>query len=132
MRKIKFRGYNERLKQWVYGFVKYGHNGKYSHWCIQETELNNDRDIWWYEQLEVVEASIGQYTGFKDRNGKEIYEGDIVIDNFGLRQVVEYNEELGLWETYEIDDKTDRMDLYRYCSMCEVIGNVYEEKLKEK
>lgn len=37
-----------------------------------------------------------------------------------------------MWETYEMNDKTDTYELYKYNAICEVIGNINEEKLKEK
>ena len=123
MREIKFRGYSNGLHTWIYG-------------DLQTPIKNNnlpfirqfDKDEW----FSVDENSIGQYTGFEDRSGKEIYEGDILIDNFGLKQVVKYEEEVGTWQTYEINDKSDRYDLYMYNEMCKVIGNIYEKKEKQK
>ncbi|MBR1844248.1 MAG: hypothetical protein IJ790_00790 [Lachnospiraceae bacterium] len=127
MREIKFKGYNIGIAKWIYGcLVKY--------WSKVKEDFVDDGVMIVSQNTnnyyEVDKDSIGQYTGFTDMYGKEIYEGDIVIDKFGLMQVVEYNEELGLWETYEIDDKTDRMDLYRHYGMCKVTGNVYEKQLK--
>jgi uncharacterized phage protein (TIGR01671 family) len=75
MREIKFRGYNRKNNVWLYGFYL---QNRGAHFIVPDEFA--DGKSW--DDYEIDPATLGQYTGLKDRNGREIYEGDILHDHF--------------------------------------------------
>ena len=90
MREIKFRGKRLDNGEWIEGDLL-RMNG---HWFIFPGPAPGGID-----KYEVDPATVGEFTGLKDKNGKEIYEGDIIecigSDNKPIRHIVRYNDEKG-------------------------------------
>lgn len=118
MREIIFRGKDIVNGEWHYGYYV----RRFDDCIIYSGVLPNDYVI-------VKPETVGQYTGLTDKNGKEVFEGDIarVFDGEYINGVVGYSLEYGAF----VIDNTSLL----YCLPdVKIIGNVYDnpELLEEK
>ena len=146
MREIKFRGFLEIQKRWVYGNLIVDENG--TKYIVDNKLFSADGHHLAYEPTDepvfINQDTIGQYTGMEDSTGKEIYEGDIIqstkskykrFDNDGIYEVyfneflchfalvdssVEWHEKHGAYDDYTLTGAKTK-DF-------EVIGNIFDKE----
>jgi len=127
-RQIKFRVWDG--EKFLYSYAEKGESFKYSKeyvgvdWFIQCQRLESSTRFW-----------VQQYTGLLDKNGQEIYEGDIVLAHNChypydvLQCVVEFSEHSASFFLRHVKESNVSLS-FSHCGSrvnTEVIGNIFED-----
>jgi hypothetical protein len=112
MREIKFRAWNESLKKYSKPFG------------LGDNVLNytNEEGLGTIKSL--TNEIVDQYTGLKDKNGKEIYEGDVLKEEDRLFTVV-WDD---VWAKFKLkhEDKYIQYPDWNRGVKMEIVGNIHE------
>lgn len=133
-REIKFRGKSKKDRKWLYGYLG---ESKFSILDYVYTDkvifdnvlaFNTDNSTYVVTDLSVEEETIGQFTGLYDKNGTDIYEGDI-LRNESCKGIVVYKN-----GAFVLDLGKSCGCVYLFClDSLLVVGNIYDnpELLKQ-
>lgn len=136
MRTIKFRGKRIDNREWEYGDLMHDNiDGSY----IFPIDAEN-----LYSEYKVNPETVGQFTGLHDKEGKEIYEGDIIYSEFNdgshANCLVGWNDSeasFGIMDDYEYKSKLQGYDFPKFDStvlysfaknskIFKIIGNIHD------
>ena len=106
---------------------------KFRAWDIVDNKMMLENNFWLYRNFEFArkskKLSLMQYTGLKDKNGVEIYEGDICKTNLVpfIRYVSVFEEGCFMFEEHDGGRPIEWVGRISSTEL-EVIGNIYENK----
>ena len=127
MREIKFRAWDSYHKEFVFDV-----QATYDNQCRGKGSIHHES---FQEVLEDEDCIVEQFTGLKDKNGKEIYDGDIIqeeidfnceITDGRFKYRVYWDEEVLCWALDPIGKESIHDELWETNLSRRVIGNIHE------
>ena len=127
-REILFRGKRMDNSEWLFGSYHYKNYPDYKGDMVEGHYIAVSDKCY---NRAVDPATVGQYTGLKDKNGKRIYEGDICRNTkTGEIASVKWHGTMAgyVWSNRRRDNKSlfDFGELFRAYDKYEIIGNIYD------
>lgn len=122
----KFRAWNVHEKKMFSNAQLIVWNGNV--YANDNSELNVDNLKGW----SIDEKYLMQSTGLIDKNGKELFENDVIRDSDGFEGIVQYDESYGMYGIAYLPTLSNGIDMTfeelkdNFRNKFEVIGNIYE------
>jgi uncharacterized phage protein (TIGR01671 family) len=126
MREIKFRVWHKIEKRWInLNGVSIEFNG-----CTNPGNVYSITEQGVLHEIDIKDVELMQFTGLKDKNGKEIYEGDILYhDRHDKKTIMKWVDDYACFASETIDEVVNgEFNYYQRIDekSLEVIGNIYE------
>jgi len=120
-RQIKFRGLSMAGEGWVYGYYRYVAFGSYENHKIYDPASRIETDV--------IPETVGQWTGLTDKNGTEIYDGDIlkIEDHVSGSFIVFWDNYRVAWWGKNIKDR----DLHYHDDFFQLLGCNFQRQSRE-
>ena len=108
---------------------------KFRVWSNEGSEMINWNELFFAPDLkeflinddDAYYSKIMQYTGIKDKKGKEIYDGDVIMsETYGIPMTIEFDEKYASFYCHESGGGEDDHLNMLEAAQSEVIGNIYE------
>ena len=126
MRENKHKGKELTTGEWVYGnlLIREGEASSEKQYFIVHPKKN----VYRYEENKVYPETICEFSGKNDKDGRDIFEGDIVKDNYGNVGKIYYDDDILAWRVdYIYAGKTYLgNEFVKEDVFLEVIGNLHD------